>query len=125
MTAILEQTKKRKPNQRDLLLAKLRKAGNKGILNTQLVKIAIGYRTRISELYKMGYKIDCDYVTTSVCRYTLREEPEFEKGILYENAQDLTMKMIEEAGGRISRKKLEKYLSENGFKIVRKNGSYK
>lgn len=125
MTKILESAKKRKPNQRQIVLEKLRKAGDKGLLNTELVKVCIGYRTRISELYKMGYKIDCDHVATSVCRYTLREEPEFEKEILYEKAYDVTMKHIEDIGGNISKEQLIEFLKENGFNIVRKNGSYK
>ena len=122
---IRETAVKRSPSQRTVIIQKLRKAGKKGMLNTDLVKIGIGYRTRISELYKMGYVIDCTYESKGVCRYTLKAEPEVERELDTVKAYQVVYDKIEQLRGFIKKEELMEFLEENNFQIVRKNGSYK
>lgn len=112
-------------SQREAIVNKLKKAGKKGVLNTELVKIGIGYRTRVSELYKLGYRIDCSYVGKSVCRYTLIQEPEVERDMDMRNAIDIISEDIDKLRGFVKKEELIALMDHHGFHIVRKNGSYK
>lgn len=115
----------KRTNQRVEILHKMRKAGKKGVLNTQLVKIGIGYRSRVSELYKQGFRIDCTYVDKGICRYTLIAEPQEEHTIDQRSAIDIISADIDNLRGFVKKEELIALLELHNFHIVRKNGSFK
>lgn len=118
-------SRKAQINQREEIVNKLKKAGKKGVLNTELVKIGIGYRTRVSELYKLGYRIDCSYVNKSIVRYTLIAEPKPDHEADMRNALDIISEDIDKLRGFVKKEELIALLEHYNFHIVRKNGSYK
>jgi predicted TIM-barrel enzyme len=122
---ILKEAKKRMPSQRERILHVLRQAGSNGVFNTDLVKLCIGYRSRIAELYQMGYKIEVENVDKGLCIYRLIEEPE-EPIKNVPKAISIVVKEIKEKfGGSITADELVELLNEKGFNIVRKHGSHK
>ncbi|HDR8453895.1 TPA: hypothetical protein QC364_000685 [Bacillus cereus] len=122
---ILNDAKKRTPTQRDRLLSILRKAGSNGVLNIDLVGVCIGYRSRIAELYQMGYKIDVENVDRGVCIYTLREEPEVPITNVPTAISVLTKEISEKYKGAITPEALVELLQDMNFNVVRKSGSHK
>lgn len=122
---IYNESKKRAPSQRKKILDVLRKAGVNGVLNSELVEICIGYRSRIAELYKIGYKIRVDHVEKGVCIYTLEHEPQIEKN-KQKPAIDILVSIINsENDGKVTSNELVKLLNDQGFNITRKHGWYK
>ncbi|WP_144624884.1 hypothetical protein [Bacillus velezensis] len=122
---IFKESKKRAPSQRDRILNLLREKGDKGILNIELVDICIGYRSRIAELYQMGYKIDVENVEQGVCIYTLKEEPETPRTNI-PSAVSVVMEEIQSSyDGSITADDLAAILNNMNFNIVRKHGSFK
>lgn len=122
---ILKEATKRMPTQRETLLDMLRKAGRNGVLNIELVEVCIGYRSRIAELYQMGYQIEVENVEKGVCIYTLIKEPATPiKDI--PSALSVVVKEIEEKyRGAITADSLLSLLKEMNFNVVRKHGSHK
>ena len=123
--SIFKEAKKRNPNQREFILRILRDAGDNGILNKDLVKICIGYRSRIAELYQMGYKINCENIKQGICKYTLIEEPI----VPIKNkpsAIDILKETIDKTlNGAVSSENLEELLNKLNLNVVRKAGSHK
>lgn len=124
-TTIYQESVKRAPTQREIILERLRKAGSNGVLNLELVEICIGYRSRIAELYQMGYKIDCENVDRGACIYTLRKEPEVPIKKVPSALSVLEKEIDEKYQGTISKDDLVELLKEMNFNIVRRSGSHK
>ena len=124
-TTIYQEAVKRAPNQRERILNVLRQAGSKGVLNLDLVEICIGYRSRIAELYQMGYKIDVENVEKGAVIYTLREEPEHPKTNIPTAIQLVTKEIEETYHGAITTDGLIELLNKMNLNIVRKHGSHK
>lgn len=122
---ILVEARKRMPSQRERLLDVLRKAGSKGVLNTDLVEICIGYRSRIAELYQMGYKIDVENVEKGVCIYTLIKEPVAPIKDVPTAISVLQKEISDKFHGAITPESLVGLLQELNFNVVRKHGSHK
>ena len=122
---IYEETKRRAPTQRERLLEILREAGDKGVLNTDLVEVCIGYRSRIAELYQMGYKIDVEYLEQGVCIYTLRKEPVVPITEIPTAISMVSKTIDEEYSGAITSETLVAILKELNFNVVRRSGSHK
>lgn len=121
----LKEVDKRSGSQRETILDLLRKAGRFGVTNHELVKVCIGYRSRIAEMYQMGYKIKTVQTATSEFLYVLVSEPDTPvdykaipkaKGIL---AQEV------ESRGVVDAITLMEIIDELGFNIVRKQGYHK
>jgi hypothetical protein len=121
---IYKDSVKRAPSQRETILNKLREAGVNGVLNLELVDICIGYRSRIAELYQMGYKIDCDNVEKGAVIYTLRSEPATPITNVPTAISVLTNE-INDRGGIIDTEDLIELLGDLNFNVVRKHGSHK
>ena len=122
---ILKEATKRMPTQREKLLKVLREAGRNGVLNTELVEICIGYRSRIAELYQMGYQIDVENVEKGVCIYTLRKEPETPVTNIPSAVSVVADEIQSKYHGAITADNLLALLQELNFNIVRKHGSHK
>jgi hypothetical protein len=125
---IFEEVKKRIPTQRTRLLKILRAAGEEGVLNTELVKVCIGYRSRIAELYQQGYEIECHHVegVSGLCTYILRREPESKrkpKPAIDIFEEQLKNKLPSSANSVIDI--LADVLKNSNLNIVRRAGSHK
>lgn len=122
---ILESLDERKLPQKQKILNMLRNAGKQGVLNTSLVNLCIGYRSRIAEMYQAGYKIEVEHIEKGVCRYTLISEPDVE----IENnpsALDMLVNTINnDFNGVVSTHELSLILKDSNFNVVRKSGSFK
>lgn len=122
---IYTEAKKRMPSQREKLLEVLREAGHKGVLNTDLVDICIGYRSRIAEMYQMGYKVDVEHIERGVCIYTLLEEPVNPVKDIPTATSVVISEIENKFSGAITADTLIAILKEMNFNIVRKSGSHK
>ncbi|WP_091014433.1 MULTISPECIES: hypothetical protein [Paenibacillus] len=119
-----KETKERTETQRDKIVATLRRAGESGVTNIELNKIALRYNARIQELYVRGYKIHSEELDGGVIKYILISEPTepFKKP---DKAVDILIKDIESKyNGNISAHELNDYLDTQGFTVRRKVGSY-
>lgn len=120
---IYEEAMTRKPTQKQLILKVLRQAGDNGVLNTDLVEICIGYRSRIAEMYQAGFKIDVENLKRGVCKYTLRSEPEIEKTNI-KSAFEIIASHVK-TNGSVTSDELVELLNKFNFNIVRRGGSHK
>ena len=124
MSKTYKEAEKRIPTQRDRILESLRSAGKDGILNTELHKITLRWQARLHELYQQGFKVDVSLVGDGVYRYTLLSEPEVVSKP--RKAMDLFFEKAKESyGDNMTLEQMRGLLSEEGFNIVRKCGSYK
>ncbi|WP_339304411.1 hypothetical protein NST33_18115 [Paenibacillus sp. FSL L8-0435] len=118
------ETKERTETQRDKIVTALRRAGDSGVTNVELNRIALRYNARIQELYVRGYKIHSEELDGGVTKYILISEPTepFKKP---DKAVDILIEDIESKyNGNISARELNEYLDAQGFTVRRKVGSY-
>lgn len=120
--SIYQDSKHRSPSQRDQIVKRLRMAGRQGVANTDLVKMCIGYRSRIAELYQMGYKIDVVNLEGGVVQYILRKEP---KVIQCLKSKPTAISMLVESLGEDVSEVLIQKLEELNLSVVRKSGAHK
>lgn len=123
--AIYQDAIKRAPTQRELVLNTLREAGDKGVLNTDLVKLCIRYTGRLAELYQMGYKVDVEYIEKGVCIYTLVSEPAKPITEVPKAISVLAKEIDEQFHGAITTENLIQLLQDKNFNVVRRGGSHK
>ncbi|MGV2887169.1 hypothetical protein [Paenibacillus taichungensis] len=119
-----KETQERTETQRDKIIATLKQAGDSGVTNVELNKIALRYNARIQELYVRGYKIHSEELDSGVTKYILISEPTepFKK---QDKAVDILIEDIESKyNGNISARELNEYLDAHGFTVRRKVGSY-
>ncbi|WP_440110145.1 hypothetical protein [Paenibacillus sp. QZ-Y1] len=119
-----KETIERTETQRDKIVSTLRHAGELGVTNIELNKIALRYNARIQELYVRGYKIHSEELDGGVTKYILISEPiePFKKP---DKAVDILIGDIESKyNGNISARDLNEYLNTQGFTVRRKIGSY-
>lgn len=119
-----KETLERTESQRDKILATLRRAGESGVTNVELNKIALRYNARIQELYVRGYKIHSEELDGGITKYILVSEP-IEPYRKPDKAVDILIEDIESKyNGNISARELNEYLDTQGFTVRRKVGSY-
>lgn len=119
-----KETKERTSSQRDRIINLLKHAGDKGVLNTQLSKVALRYNARIQELYVRGYKIDSVELAGGITKYILRSEP-VEKVCKPQKAEDILINDIKSKySDIINSEELQEYLNTHGFTVRRKAGSF-
>ncbi|WP_124115379.1 hypothetical protein [Paenibacillus xylanexedens] len=119
-----KETKERTETQRDKIVTTLRRAGESGVTNVELNKIALRYNARIQELYVRGYKIHSKELDSGVTKYILISEPT-EPFKRPDKAVDILIEDIESRfNGNISARELNDYLDAQGFTVRRKIGSY-
>ncbi|MCP1185006.1 hypothetical protein [Paenibacillus sp. 1781tsa1] len=119
-----KETVERTETQRDKIIATLKRAGDSGVTNVELNKIALRYSARIQELYVRGYKIHSEELDGGVTKYILISEPTepFKKPV---KAVVILIEDIESKyDGNISARELNEYLDAHGFTVRRKIGSY-
>ncbi|WP_339193901.1 hypothetical protein MKY95_19150 [Paenibacillus sp. FSL P4-0176] len=119
-----KETIERTETQRDKIIATLKRAGESGVTNVELNKIALRYNARIQELYVRGYKIHSEELDGGVTKYILISEPTepFKKP---DKAIDILIEDIESKyNGNINARELNEYLDTQGFTVRRKIGSY-
>lgn len=59
--------------QTEKILALLKAAGDKGVTNIELNKIAFRYSARLHDLRRDGYKISAQHIKDTYWRFTLHE----------------------------------------------------
>jgi hypothetical protein len=119
-----KETIERTETQRDKIVATLKRAGDSGVTNLELNKIALRYNARIQELYVRGYKIHSEELDGGVTKYILISEPTepFKKP---DKAVDILIEDIESKyNGNISARELIDYLDTQGFTVKRKIGAF-
>lgn len=70
---------RRSPTQREKIINLLRQRGRAGAFNSDLVRIAYRYSSRLREIRLMGFEVSTQYVREGVFRYVLEREPEVVK----------------------------------------------
>lgn len=91
------ETKERTTNQKQKILHMFRSAGEAGVLNIELVTVALQYQKRLSELYYMGYKIENEDLGKGLVRYVLIAEP-INPIKIRPKAYDILLEKIKESG---------------------------
>jgi hypothetical protein len=125
MSKTLNEARERIPTQKEKVLNSLRKAGESGLLNTDLLKISVRWSSRVQELYQEGYKIEHELVGNGVYRYRLISEPEVKKPKPKKATQVLIDKVNSIFDGSVTSEQLSQLLDSEGFNIVRKIGAHK
>lgn len=100
----------------------LRMAGNRGMTNVELSKMALRYGGYLGKLYEEGYEIDKEFLGEGVYKYTLISEPE--EKVVRVSAIDKLFKEIEHHGV-VTRKMLEKIMKDNRIAVKYKANTYK
>ena|SRR3982750_4679602 len=108
--------------QRQKIINALKEAGAEGMTNSELSKISLRYGAHLGELYRKGYKITKQNLDGGLYKYVLIAEPADYK--YFKNAQIQTIEDVSEEYGEDYAKGLKKYLEDNHFHIIRKNGWY-
>lgn len=116
--SMYKEAKERIPNQKVRIIEALRLAGESGLTNKQLSKIAMRYTARMAELYKMGYNIKLDNLGSGVVKYTLLSEPV--KPVKQENALQKIESMIRQMGGEVTMSQLKEMLTYNNIIVAHK-----
>lgn len=116
--SMYKEARERIPNQKKRIIEALRLAGENGLTNKQLSKIAMRYTARMAELYKMGYNIKLDNLGNGVVKYTLLSEPV--KPVKQENALQKIESMIRQMGGEVTMSQLKEVLTSNNIIVAHK-----
>jgi hypothetical protein len=113
---------KRIAKKKEQILNALRNAGEIGITNAQLSKIALRYGGHLGKLYEEGYKIDKESLGDGLYNYTLVSEPE--TIIIREKALDVLLSQVKELGS-VSSEELYGLLNVNNISVKYKANTYK
>jgi predicted ATP-grasp superfamily ATP-dependent carboligase len=118
------ETKVRTESQRLQILNLLRSAGNNGVTNVDLVKVALRYSARIQEMYVAGYEINVEELAGGLTNYVLVKEPETKK-----NKPDKALNVLIEGiknkyNGNVSVEQLIEELNNNNFTVRRNIGTF-
>lgn len=114
MGQVYEEAKKRMPSQQAKVLKALKDAGENGVTNEQLQKIALRFNHSIHALKKEGYEIAIEPIEKGFCKYYLISEP---KGAT--TYQEAIVKMEEfvdiVCDGKVKAEDLESILMANNL----------
>jgi len=119
-----KETKQRTDSHKHRILMLLRSAGDKGILNTELSKIALRYNARLQELYVEGYKIESQELGGGLTKYILKSEPETKQDKPKSALEIMQADLKDKYNDNISTDELMSYLAEHNFTVKRKIGSF-
>ncbi|MEH6848147.1 hypothetical protein [Bacillus thuringiensis] len=109
---------------RQQLISVLRGAGDEGVTNAELSKIALRYGGYLGELYKRGYQVDKISEGNGVYRYILKHEPPVEQ-INKKTALDVLVEEIEtKFNGHIDVQALPSLLESIGVSMRYKAGTH-
>lgn len=116
-----EEAQGRIPSQLDKIIDLLKEAGEEGVTSKQLSEIGLRYGARISDLYKLGYKIELVHLNKGLYKYILRSTPSEVK--IFQNAEEIILQtiLLDYPDG-ITAWQLKDLLEENGFHIRRNSG---
>lgn len=119
-----QETIERTESQREKIVAALKQAGELGVTNVELNKIALRYNARIQELYVRGYKMHTEDLDGGVTKYILMSEPTAP----YKKPRKAVDILIEDVNdkydGNISARELKDYLDTQGFTVKRRIGAF-
>lgn len=118
-----KETQLRTEAQKYKIIAALREAGESGLTNAQLSKIALRYNARIQELYVLGYGISTFSVSGGLTKYVLYSEPKTTHD-KPDHALNILLNEIDKCGGNVDKEQLLGLLDTNNFTVRRKVGSY-
>lgn len=119
MNEIYEESKKRQPSQKDVVLSSLKLAGSTGVLNTHLNEIMLRYGQIIYELRLDGYEIKTENVSKGVVKYTLLNEEPQEKPVK-KKGMEIVRDELDELDGMFYLFELEDILDRNNLQIIHK-----
>jgi hypothetical protein len=118
------ETKVRTESQRLKILNLLRSAGNDGVTNVDLVKVALRYSARIQEMYVAGYEINVEELAGGLTKYVLVKEPETKKSKPDKALNVLVEGIKNKYNGNISVEQLIEELNNNNFTVRRNIGTF-
>lgn len=122
MNIIYEESKKRQPSQKEVILKALKYAGVYGMLNTELNKIMLRYGQIIYQLRLEGYEIKTQNVERGVVRYTLLSPEPAEKPVK-KAGMDIVKDELDNLDGMFYMFELEDILRKHNLQIIhRPNG---
>jgi hypothetical protein len=108
---------------KEKILNKLREAGDKGVLNTEMSEICLRYGAVISNLHIAGYEITNESVNGGVRKYVLVNEPDEEPKP--KKATEVLMDEItQKHQGIVYDFELEELLEKLNLTVVRKSGTH-
>ncbi|ASA22673.1 hypothetical protein [Paenibacillus donghaensis] len=118
------ETKVRTESQRLKILNLLRSAGNSGVTNVDLVKVALRYSARIQEMYVAGYEINVEELAGGLTKYILVSEPETKKSKPDKALNVLIDEIKNKYNGIVSVEQLIEELDNNNFTVRRNIGTF-
>jgi|SRR5699024_2853768 len=113
---------KRMMNKKKDVLKALKDAGDNGLTNQELSRIALRYGAYLGEMYKEGYEIPKTNLGNGLFRYIYKSSPK--NKIVREKAID---KIINEIGkrGAVNKDEFVKILEEMNVSVKYKPNTYK
>ncbi|MFS0905839.1 hypothetical protein AB3N02_22710 [Priestia aryabhattai] len=104
------------------ILNALRTAGDNGITNVELSKIALRYGGYLGTLYKQGFKVQTTHLGDGVFNYVLYHEPEVI--VERESAIEVLLKAID-GKGAVTKEELLNIFSNHNIAVKYKANTYK
>lgn len=114
---MLKESKSRLNSQKETILKMLQEAGDNGVPNTKLRRVALRFTSVIHQLKKVGYIIEVVSDGDGVYRYVLKGKTEPAKE---ESALDILIQAIEDEGGIVTVGKLLRIMDEKNLIFKRK-----
>lgn len=114
--------KERIENKTTQVLNALRQAGEDGLTNAELSRIALRYGGHLGELYRDGYKIDKVSLGNGLYNYILISEPE--TIVTREKAIDKLFKAVNKRGF-VDAETLQRIMDANDITVRYKANTYK
>lgn len=115
---MLKESKSRLNSQKETILKMLQEAGDKGVPNTKLRRVALRFTGVIHQLKKDGHIIEVVSYGDGVYRYVLKGNTEPAKE---ESALDILIQAIEDEGGIVTVGKLLQIMEEKNLIFKRKS----
>jgi len=121
MFFVTPEIQKKIASQREQILNALRIAGKYGMFNIDLQELGMHWHTRIRELYRMGYKIECEFIGSGLYKYILIKEPIKAFPLKSEKGIDILVDIINtKYKGKVSIKDLQEIFKSEKLQCNRK-----
>jgi hypothetical protein len=115
---LLKESKARQSTQKETVLKMLQEAGEQGVTNTKLRRVALRFTSIIHLLKKDGYIIETVSDGDGVYRYVLKGKTE---PVKESSALDILIQAIEDEGGIVTVDRLLQIMEEKNLIFKRKS----
>jgi hypothetical protein len=105
------------------ILNALRTAGESGVTNVELSKIALRYGGYLGTLYKQGYKVQTTHLGDGVFNYVLNYEPKVI--VERQSAMEVLLNAIDSFDGEVTKEELLSILQSKSIAVKYKANTYK